>query len=176
MSQFFSVSGEPVPLCLRRLPHVYSPSPTRERRCRCRCCCRREVAIIAAAFLHREILASVSFDLLRVNSLVARRREHNLQTSLLGLRDGSAMIGNSRNKIRTVTSLKAWFLPPSLSLLPPWSSSIRWVIPCSHVRVFANAISKGVDKGFASALQRSTTRRLPDVAISLAAVLRHNLR
>lgn len=29
----------------------------------------------------------------------------------------------SSDKIRTATSLKAWFLPPSL--LPPWSSSIR---------------------------------------------------
>lgn len=42
--------------------------------------------------------------------------------------------------IRTATSLKAWFLPPSL--LPPWSSSIRWVIPCSHVRVFARRLGR----------------------------------
>lgn len=40
----------------------------------------------------------------------------------------------------TATSLKAWFLPPSL--LPPWSSSIRWVIPCSHVRVFARRLGR----------------------------------
>jgi hypothetical protein len=38
------------------------------------------------------------------------------------------------------TSLKAWFLPPSL--LPPWSSSIRWVIPCSHVREFARRLGR----------------------------------
>ena len=42
--------------------------------------------------------------------------------------------------IRTATSLKAWFLPPSL--LPPWSLSIRWVIPCSHVRVFARRLGR----------------------------------
>lgn len=42
--------------------------------------------------------------------------------------------------IRTATSLKAWFLPPSL--LPPLSSSIRWVIPCSHVRVFARRLGR----------------------------------
>lgn len=46
----------------------------------------------------------------------------------------------SSDKIRTATSLKAWFLP--LSLLPPWSSSIRWVIPCSHVRVFARRLGR----------------------------------
>lgn len=46
----------------------------------------------------------------------------------------------SSDKIRTATSLKAWFLPPSL--LPPWSSSIRWVIPCSHVRVFARRLGR----------------------------------
>jgi hypothetical protein len=34
----------------------------------------------------------------------------------------------------TATSLKAWFLPPS--------SSIRWVIPCSHVRVFARRLGR----------------------------------
>jgi len=33
-----------------------------------------------------------------------------------------------------------WFLPPSF--LPPWSSSIRWVIPCSHVRVFARRLGR----------------------------------
>lgn len=43
-------------------------------------------------------------------------------------------------KIRTATSLKAWLLPPSLP--PPWSSSIRWVIPCSHVRVFARRLGR----------------------------------
>lgn len=51
---------------------------------------------------------------------------------------GLASYSRSSDKIRT--SLKAWFLPPSL--LPPWSSSIRWVIPCSHVRVFARRLGR----------------------------------
>jgi hypothetical protein len=53
---------------------------------------------------------------------------------------GLASYYRSSDKIRTATSLKAWFLPPSL--LPPWSSSIRWVIPCSHVRVFARRLGR----------------------------------
>jgi len=28
--------------------------------------------------------------------------------------------------------------------LPPWSSSIRWAIPCSHVRVFARRLGRWV--------------------------------
>ena len=48
----------------------------------------------------------------------------------------------SSDKIQTATSLKAWFLP--YSLLPPWSSSIRRVIPCSHVRVFARRLGRWV--------------------------------
>lgn len=53
---------------------------------------------------------------------------------------GLVSYSRSSDKIRTLTSLKAWFLPPSL--LPPWSSSIRWVIPCSHVRVFARRLGR----------------------------------
>ena len=54
---------------------------------------------------------------------------------------GLVSYSRSSDKIRTATSsLKAWFLPPSL--LPPWSSSIRWVIPCSHVRVFARRLGR----------------------------------
>jgi hypothetical protein len=48
---------------------------------------------------------------------------------------GLVSYSRSSDKIRTATSLKAWFLPP-----PPLSSSIRWVIPCSHVRVFARRL------------------------------------
>lgn len=55
-------------------------------------------------------------------------------------RHGLVSYSRSSDKIRTATSLKAWFLPPSL--LPPWSSSIRWVIPCSHVRVFARRLGR----------------------------------
>lgn len=53
---------------------------------------------------------------------------------------GLVSYSRSSDKIRTATSLKAWFLPSSL--LPPWSSSIRWVIPCSHVRVFARRLGR----------------------------------
>ena len=53
---------------------------------------------------------------------------------------GLVSYSRSLDKIRTATSLKAWFLPPSL--LPPLSSSIRWVIPCSHVRVFARRLGR----------------------------------
>ena len=53
---------------------------------------------------------------------------------------GLVSYSRSSDKIRAATSLKAWFLPPSL--LPPWSSSIRWVIPCSHVRVFARRLGR----------------------------------
>lgn len=53
---------------------------------------------------------------------------------------GLVSYSRSSDKIRTATSLKAWFLPPSL--LPPWSSSICWVIPCSHVRVFARRLGR----------------------------------
>ncbi len=53
---------------------------------------------------------------------------------------GLVSYSRSSDKIRTATFLKAWFLPSSL--LPPWSSSIRWVIPCSHVRVFARRLGR----------------------------------
>lgn len=46
---------------------------------------------------------------------------------------GLVSYSRSSDKIQTATSLKAWFLPP-LSL------SIRWAIPCSHVRVFARRL------------------------------------
>lgn len=50
------------------------------------------------------------------------------------------LVSYYRSSEQTATSLKAWFLPPSL--LPPWSSSIPWVIPCSHVRVFARRLGR----------------------------------
>jgi len=53
---------------------------------------------------------------------------------------GLVSYSRSSDKIKTATSLKAWFLPSSL--LPPWSSSIRRVIPCSHVRVFARRLGR----------------------------------
>lgn len=63
-----------------------------------------------------------------------------LLTYLLTKRQGLVSYFLLSEWIRTATSLKAWFLPPSL--LPPLSSSIRWVIPCSHVRVFARRLGR----------------------------------
>ncbi|XLT04589.1 hypothetical protein HN51_043422 [Arachis hypogaea] len=68
------------------------------------------------------------------------KKQIGLTPSRLALWHGLVSYSRSSDKIRTATSLKAWFLPSSF--LPPWSSSIRWVIPCSHVRVFARRLGR----------------------------------
>ncbi|CAN6882479.1 unnamed protein product [Brassica oleracea] len=51
----------------------------------------------------------------------------------------SSPVTSQENKRR---SFRARHLKHGVCLLPPWSSSIRWVIPCSHVRVFSRPVSK----------------------------------
>lgn len=75
-----------------------------------------------------------------IQGLAPSRVENAPLTYLLTKRQGLVSYFLLSEWIRTATSLKAWFLPPSL--LPPLSSSIRWVIPCSHVRVFARRLGR----------------------------------
>ncbi|CAN7114720.1 unnamed protein product [Brassica rapa subsp. narinosa] len=51
----------------------------------------------------------------------------------------SSPVASQENKRK---SFRARHLKHGVCLLPPWSSSIRWVIPCSHVRVFSRPVSE----------------------------------